>query len=80
MTDDIDILAATAYETGIDPIDYAVTNVTQAHIEVFLAIRDVSAEIGCVLPHDTAALSRRIVADLLNAGWQMPALPERPEP
>jgi hypothetical protein len=72
MTGDIDILAATAYETGIDPIDYAAEHVIRAHVEVFLGIRDLGAEIGFPLASDTAALSRRIVADLLNAGWQAP--------
>jgi len=72
MTADISILARTAYETGIDPIDYATDHVIQSHVEVFLAVRDVSAEIGCPLPHDTAALSRRILGDLMDAGWTPP--------
>ncbi len=60
---DIDLLAATAYETGIDPVTYAAENVIQAHIDVYLSCWD---------SQSTAALSRRIVADLLNAGWSPP--------
>ena len=34
---DIDLLAATAYETGIDPITYATINVIEAYIVAYLA-------------------------------------------
>ncbi|HEV2251849.1 MAG TPA: hypothetical protein VGS06_01520 [Streptosporangiaceae bacterium] len=67
---DIDILAATAYETGIDPIDYAAEHVIRAHVAAWLD-----------WPQGTVtALSRRIVADLLNAGWTAPAVAEGAEP
>ena len=59
---DIDLLAATAYETGIDPIDYAAENVVRAHISTWLDWPQGSV----------TGLSRRIVADLLNAGWTPP--------
>lgn len=63
---DIDILARTAYDTGIDPIEYATVNVVQAHIDIHLT--------GCAHPPlaATGALSCRIVADLMNAGWRAP--------
>ncbi len=60
---DIDLLARTAYETGIDPIDYAAANVIQAHVDVWLSCWDTQS---------TAALSRRILGDLLDAGWRPP--------
>lgn len=74
MTNDIDILAATAYETGIDPVDYACANVIQAHIDVYLGIGAVLAELGVrrAEPMTTAALSRCILGDLMDAGWTPP--------
>lgn len=69
---DISFLAEIAYRTGIDPVTYATDHVVQSHVEIFLAVRDVSAELGCPLPDDTGALSRRIVGDLLDAGWTPP--------
>lgn len=84
---DINFLAQIAYNTGTDPIDYAVTNVIQSHIEVFLATRDIHAdflaEAGRPLGHrlmTTDALSRHILADLLNAGWTPPTLASEPGP
>lgn len=62
---DIDLLAATAYESGIDPIDYAAENVIQAHIDA----RD-DRRNGTGLP--ASAVARMIIADLMNAGWKAP--------
>jgi hypothetical protein len=62
---DINLLAATAYETGIDPVDYATENVIQAHIGAWLDWPKGSV----------AALSRRILGDLMDAGWTPPEVP-----
>lgn len=77
MTDDICFLARFAYDHGENPIDYAVTGVIQTHIDVFVSV--VAARVenpeafpGYVLEMTTAALSRRIVGDLLDAGWTPP--------
>lgn len=40
---DIDLLAATAYATGISPVDYAAEHVIQAHINAHLAVGAVLA-------------------------------------
>jgi hypothetical protein len=59
---DIDILARVAYETGIDPIDYAAEHVIAAHFGAWLD-----------WPHGTVTgLSRRILGDLMDAGWTPP--------
>jgi hypothetical protein len=78
MTNDIDLLAATAYETGIDPITYATVNVIEAHIVAYL----VRCEPRRLCDDDLTrvpALSCRIAADLLGAGWTPPVLAEGPE-
>jgi hypothetical protein len=67
MTDDIDILARVAYETGIDPIHYATEHVIRSNIVVWLADcggggPDLLAEV----------LPLRILGDLLAAGWKAP--------
>lgn len=66
-TPDIDLLAATAYATGIDPIEYATTHVIEAHIAGYLARRG-------VLYADAAirAMSACILGDLMAAGWTGP--------
>jgi len=69
MTDDIDILARTAYETGIDPIDYATEHVIRSNIVVWLA--DCAGGGSDLLAE---ALPLRILGDLLAAGWTPPAL------
>ncbi len=65
---DIDFLARFAYSTGQDPIDYATENVIRAHIDAHL---DPDSFPGEVNPA-TAALSRRILGDLMDAGWTAP--------
>jgi len=63
---DIGILARTAYESGIDPITYAIEHVVQAHIES----RDGYREAGMGLP--ASAVACMIVAGLLDAGRKAP--------
>ncbi len=65
---DIDFLARFAYSTGQDPIDYATENVIRAHIE---AHYNPAGFPGDVNPA-TATLSRRILGDLMDAGWTPP--------
>jgi hypothetical protein len=80
VTDDIAFLARIAYGSGIDPITYAAEHVIQSHVEIFLAVREVGAELGVAAARDTGALSRRILGDLMDAGWTPPALTPEPEP
>ena len=65
---DLDFLAAFAYDTGQDPIDYAAENVIRGHIDAHFRP---NAFPGDVDPA-TTALSRQILADLLGAGWTAP--------
>lgn len=65
---DIDFLARFAYSTGQDPIDYAAENVIRGHIDAHL---HPDAYPGDVDPA-TTALSRRILGDLMDAGWTPP--------
>lgn len=81
MTEDIGFLARFAYEHGEDPIDYATQGVIQIHVESWLMICAARAESPASFPGYTlelspAALSRRILGDLLDAGWTPPALAE----
>ncbi len=77
MTDDICFLARFAYEHGTTPLDYAAEHVIQTHIDVFHTIvaarvEDPASFPGYVLEISTAALSRRILGDLMDAGWTPP--------
>lgn len=68
---DIDLLARTAYETGIDPITYASVNVIEAHVIAYLA----RCEPRRLCDDDLTrvpVLSRRILGDLMAAGWTAP--------
>lgn len=67
---DLDFLAAFAYGTGQDPIDYAAENVIQSHVNAYLGIGQDFADDLRGLP--TASLSRRILGDLMAAGWTPP--------
>jgi len=67
---DIDLLAQTAYDTGIDPIEYATQHVIRSHIDVWLGGHEES----------TSVLSRRILGDLMDAGWTPPQLESETEP
>lgn len=66
---DIDLLARTAYETGISPLDYATRHVIEAHVVAHLGARGVLAGDST---EAIKALSRQIIADLMNAGWRAP--------
>jgi hypothetical protein len=70
---DIGFLAQFAYDTGMNPIDYATVNVIRAHIDAHLDPAHFPGEENPV----TAALSRRILGDLLDAGWAPPDTSER---
>ena len=74
---DISFLAEFAYDQGVDPIDYAVHGVIESHVDVNLTIRAARAENPVSFPGywadlSTAALSRRILGDLMDAGWTPP--------
>lgn len=65
---DIDFLARFAYSTGQDPIDYAAENVIRAHIDAHLSPDSFPGDVDPA----TAVLSRRILGDLMDAGWTPP--------
>ena len=76
---DIDLLAQTAYDTGIDPITYATVNVIEASIVSYLA----RCEPRRLCDDDLTrvpVLSCRILADLIGAGWVAPVLASEPGP
>lgn len=82
---DIDFLARFAYRNGMDPIDYAVHGVIESNIDAHLTIRAARAMNSESFPAywrdlTTAALSRRILGDLMDAGWTPPQLASEPEP
>jgi len=64
----IDFLAAFAYSTGQDPIDYATENVIRSHIDSHFDPGNFPGEVNPA----TAILSRRILGDLMDAGWTPP--------
>lgn len=68
MTADIGFLARFAYDTGMAPLDYAEVNVIRAHVDAFLNPGSFPGDVNPA----TAALSRRILGDLLDAGWTPP--------
>jgi len=71
MTADISLLAQTAYDTGIDPVTYAAVNVIEAHLVAYLA----RCEPRRLCDDDLTrvpVLSRRVLGDLLDAGWTPP--------
>ena len=64
----IGFLAQFAYDTGTPPLDYAEVNVIRAHIDAHLSPGNFPGDINPA----TEALSRRILGDLLDAGWTPP--------
>lgn len=77
---DIAFLARFAYGIGTDPIDYAVENVVQIHVETYLSVLAARVIDPASFPiYDpelsTAVLSRRIVGDLMDSGWKPPEVP-----
>ncbi len=76
MTSDIGVLAAFAYRNGKDPIDWAIE---LAEIQIGLRDEVVAGRIenpksypSYQLDLSTGAVARRIVGDLLDAGWTPP--------
>ena len=77
MSDDIAFLARFAYGNGINPIDYATAHVIEGHLKVYMTVLAARIEDPDSFPiYDptlsTAVLSRRILGDLLDAGWTPP--------
>jgi hypothetical protein len=64
----IGFLAQFAYDTGTTPLDYAEVNVIRAHIDAHLDPDNFPGDVNPV----TASLSRRILGDLMDAGWTPP--------
>lgn len=80
---DISDLARISYEAGIDPVDYAeceIETLIKAHARI-AASRAAAPDVFPAYPIDLtiAALVRRILGNLLDAGWQPPVWPI-PEP
>lgn len=80
--DDVDPLARVAYRHGRDTIDWAI-HLAKNEIEVretILAARaeDPNAFPGYVLELTHEAVARRIVGNLLDAGWKPPDWTEEP--
>lgn len=78
---DICGLARWAYDHDQDPIDYAVTNVVKIHIDVWVTVCAGRMDNPASFPAYPADLSlevlgRRILGDLLDAGWTAPQLTE----
>lgn len=66
--------ARIAYDAGIDPIDYAEAELTVL-IGVHLSLASVCADLGVDAPPGSltvGAMSRRIIGNLLDAGWRAP--------
>ena len=71
---DIGFLAQFAYDHGTTPLDYAIEHVIRTHVDVYLTVlASRIARPGTFPGYDpelsTAVLARRIVGDLLDAGW-----------
>jgi hypothetical protein len=64
----IGFLAQFAYDTGMTALDYAEVNVIRAHVDTFLNPGTFPGEVNPA----TAILARRILGDLLDAGWTPP--------
>jgi len=66
--------ARIAYNLGIDPIDYAETELATL-IGVHLGLASMYADLGVNAPVGTltvGALARRILGSILEAGWKAP--------
>jgi hypothetical protein len=80
---EIECTARIAYEHGQDPIDYAAWLIGM-HLDVYFDILHArednpQAYPGYKLSMASEALLRRIVAGLLDAGWQPPKIRPTPE-
>jgi len=74
--------ARIAYDLGIDPLDYAETELATL-IGVHLGLTSLYADLGVDAPEGTltvGALARRILGSLMDAGWIPPAAASEPEP
>jgi hypothetical protein len=71
--------AQTNYESGIAPLDYAENEIESVVNANFAAALRAATEPGPHPDYSTAAMARRILGALINAGWQMPVWPI-PEP
>jgi hypothetical protein len=76
---DIDVIARMSYERGQDPVEFAETCIMQNHLDVYLTIVSSRAEDPATFPGYALELSpqataRRIIGDLLDAGWLSPTL------
>ncbi len=73
---DIGFLAQFAYDHGTDPIDYATEHVIETHVSVFLTVMASRITDPGTFPGypdmNIAILSRRILGDLMDAGWTPP--------
>ncbi|MET7752596.1 hypothetical protein [Micromonospora sp. NPDC005367] len=77
--DDRSSLSQAAYAAGVHPIEWAV-HLARSQMEVqaeVLGSRAANPEAhpGYLLPLTDDAVARRIVGELLNAGWQPPTEP-----
>lgn len=80
---DICVIARMSYESGRDPVEFAETCIVRNHLDVYLSITSARAEDAATFPGyllelTPGALARRIIGDLLDAGWTSPAGPESP--
>ena len=67
--------AQIAYTAGVDPIDYAETELTVLINAHFRAAAEALIRPGLMRPKSevgTPAMTRRIIACLLDAGWTAP--------
>lgn len=81
MTDNA--IARTAYANGVDPVDWAV-ELTQTQIETSAEILFAREQRPDAYPQfrgelTAGAVARRIVGELLDAGWTPPAVAGRCE-
>jgi hypothetical protein len=80
IPDDIDGLSAYAYEQGILPLDWAITSVNTeilAWTHVVIGRLENPESFPGYHPDLTiTALARRIVGNLLDAGWRIPGSTE----
>jgi len=79
---DIGALARMAYEHGENPLDYAERQLEiliTVHLMVMAArSEDVASFPGYPADLGFASLARRILGDLLDAGWTMPGSADEP--
>ena len=73
---DVDVSAVIAYEAGAPPASYA-EGVVAGRVAITWRLKGAAVALGLDL--GDAALARRVLGDLLDAGWQMPVWPA-PEP